>query len=230
MSEIRVLIVDDHAMFRDGLRHLFAATGQARVVADAGTSGEALDRLAEVEADVLMIDYDLTGDRMDGIDLLTRVRRDYPDLPVLMVSMHKERHLIVRACQAGAVGWVLKSAPGAELLSALRAAAEGSSWLSPAAAQGLLKSLASDEIDRATNPAEKYRIDARECQILQYVAEGATYKEVAEAVHVSESRVKALMREICEKLHARGQAQATAIAVAEGIITPPAPGTTEDDG
>lgn len=222
--------MDDHALFRDGLRHLFAATGEVTVAADAETSGEALERLREVEVDVVMVDYLLKGDRMDGIDLLKRIRRQYPDLPVLMVSMHGERHLIVRAAQAGAAGWVLKNAPGSELVSALKAAVEGTGWLSPGAAGGLLRSLASDEVERAADPAEKYRLSERECQILQYVAEGATYREVGEALFVSESRVKALMRRICEKLDARGQAQATAIAVAEGIITPPAAGTAENGG
>jgi DNA-binding NarL/FixJ family response regulator len=139
----------------------------------------------------------------------------------MMVSMHAERHLVVSAAQAGAAGWVLKSAPGTELLAALKAAVGGTGWLSPAAAGGLIQSLASDEVERATDPAEKYGLNARDCQILQQVAEGSTYKEVAEATHISESRVKALMRQICEKLGARGQAQATAIAVAESIITPP---------
>jgi len=227
MPEVRVLIVDDHALVREGLRHLFSALGAVAVVADAGTSGEALAALREVDVDVVMVDCQLKGDRMDGIDLLTRIRRDYPDLPVLMVSTFGERHLIVRAAQAGASGWVLKSAHGPELISALQAAVAGRGWLPPSAAGELLRSLASDEVDRATDPAEKYKIDARECQILQYVAEGATYKEVAEAVHVSESRVKALMREICDKLHARGQAHATAIAMAEEIIMPPAVGTTD---
>lgn len=222
MPETRVLIVDDHALFRDGIRHLFAATGEVAVVADAASSGEALEVLRKVEVDVVMLDYALKNDRMDGIDLLKRIRRDYPDLPVLMVSMHAERHLIVAAAQAGAAGWVLKSAPGTELVNALKAAVSGSGWLSPAAAGGLLRSLASNEIDHAADPAAKYGLTPRECRILQYVAEGATYKEIADSVHVSESRVKALMRRICEKLNARGQAQATAIAVAEGIITPPA--------
>ncbi len=221
MSEIHVLIVDDHALFRDGLRHLFAATGEAEVVAEAADSAEALARLEEADVDIAVVDYLLQDDRMDGIDLLKRIRQDHPDLPVLMVSMCKERHLIVRAAQEGAAGWVLKNVPGAELLAAIKAAVEGSGWLSPAAAGGLLQSLASDEVERATDPAEKYGISNRECQILQHVAEGATYKEVGEALFVSESRIKALMREICEKLHARGQAQAAAIAVAEGLITPP---------
>ncbi|MBD3292542.1 MAG: response regulator [Armatimonadia bacterium] len=228
MPETKVLIVDDHALFRDGLRHLFATTGEAKVVADAASSGEALARLEEEDVDIVLLDYSLAGDRMDGIDLLRRIRQDYPDLPVMMVSMHAERHLVVAAAQAGAAGWVLKSAPGTELLAALKAAVEGSGWLSPAAAGGLMQSLACDEVERASDPAEKYGLNVRDCQILQQVAEGATYREVADAVHISESRVKALMRQICEKLSARGQAQATAIAVAEGLITPPALHPEED--
>jgi DNA-binding NarL/FixJ family response regulator len=219
MSETKVLIVDDHALFRDGMRHLLAAAGEVTVVADAEASGEALARLEDTQIDVVMLDYSLGDDRMDGIDLLKRIQRDYPDLPVLMVSMHAERHLIVAAAQAGAAGWVLKSASARELLSALEAAAAGRGWLSPGAARGLLQSLAAGE--RGGDPAQRYDLCARECAILQQVAEGATYREISDVVHVSESRIKALMRGICEKLGARGQAQATAIAVAEGIISPP---------
>lgn len=229
MPDIRALVVDDHALFRDGLRHLFAAAGDAVVVADAESSGEALARLEDTDVDVVILDYALKGDRMDGLDLLRRIRDDYPELPVLMVSMHAERHLIVSAAQSGAAGWVLKSAPGTELLSAVKAAVAGTGWLSPAAAGGLLQSLASDEVQRDPDPAKKYNLSNRERKILQHVAEGSTYKEIGEALFVSESRIKALMRQICEKLEARGQAQATAIAVAEGIITPPAAPHHRDD-
>jgi DNA-binding NarL/FixJ family response regulator len=228
MPETKVLIVDDHALFRDGLRHLFAATGEAEVVADAESSGEALARLQDTDVDVVMLDYSLAGDRMDGLDLLKRIRRDHPEMPVLMVSMHAERHLIVTAAQSGAAGWVLKSAPGTELLEALNAAVAGTGWLSPAAAGGLLQSLAADEVRETVDAAEQYGLDDRECKILQHVAEGSTYKEIGEALFVSESRIKALMRRICEKLDARGQAQATAIAVAEGIISPPAIPPTDE--
>ena len=221
MPRVSVLLVDDHTLFRDSLRHLFANTGGIEVVADSATGERALELLNKVQPDVVLMDYDLASAQMDGIETMKQIHAQRPNLPVVMLSMYGERQIIVAAAQAGAAGYVLKNVPSEELIQAVRLAAAGRAWLSPEAAQGLLASVAAGELEGDSHVAARYGITEQERLILECVANGMTYEQVSKEVFLSVSRVKALMGGVCEKLGAHGQTQAAVIAVAEGIITPP---------
>ncbi len=219
MARIKTLIVDDHALFRDGVSYLFASSSGIEVVAGAANCAEALEALREHDVDVVLMDYDLGPDEVDGIEAMQRIHNEFGDLPVVMVSMHAERHLIVSAAQAGAAGYVLKDYPGRDLIEAVKAVASGRGWLCPDAAQTLLASVAAMASQGTAVPT--YGLSERQREILKRVADGKTYGEISDELFISESRTKDLMRDTCEKLGARGQAQAAAIAVAEGLIPPP---------
>lgn len=218
MAPVSVLVVDDHTLFRDGLRYLFANTPDIEVVADVETGEQALQVLKRAKPDVVLMDYELASGEMDGIEALEHIHEQCPDLPVVMLSMYGERQIIVQAAQAGAAGYVLKNVPSEELIQAVRLAASGRAWLSPEAAQGLLSSVAAGEVDGCQGTTARHDITEREQQILERVAAGMTYEEISKEVFLSVSRVKFLMRGVCDKLGARGQTQAVAISIAQGII------------
>jgi DNA-binding NarL/FixJ family response regulator len=212
---IRVLLVDDHAMMRDGLRSLLASVPDIEVVGEAADGRVALDFLRTVSTDVVVMDVGMP--ELNGIEATRRIRREYPSVKVIALSTHTDKRYVHHLLEAGAVGYVLKIAAHDELLRAVRAASLGRNYLSP--------EIASMVVERATRPhtgsdvSAYSQLGAREREVLQLVAEGKTSAQTAKQMHISIKTVETHRRNIMQKLKLHGTAELTKYAVREGLTS-----------
>jgi DNA-binding NarL/FixJ family response regulator len=206
-GQVRVLLVDDHPVFRDGLRQLLDSTGEFTVVAEAGNGLEALAYARRHRVDVVVMDLNLP--RMDGVTATMRLREIAPEAKVVVLTTYDGDDHVLPAIEAGAAGYLLKDASRAELIGALRAAARGEPALSPSAARTVLR--------RVGQPGPEL-LRPRELELLRLVAGGATNREAAGQLFVSEATVKAYLLRIYERLGARDRASAVATAYQRGLL------------
>jgi DNA-binding NarL/FixJ family response regulator len=204
---IRLLIADDHPVVRDGLRGMVAAEQDLEVVGEAATGGEALALVPRVRPDVALVD--LRMPELDGVATIRALRERHPDVRVLVLTTFDSDRDVVSAIEAGATGYLLKDAPRAELFRAIRAAARGEAVLAPAAATRLVGQLRQP----ATPP-----LTARELQVLRLIAKGATNREVATRLHVSEAMVKTHLVHAFGKLGVSDRTAAVAVALERGLL------------
>ncbi|MFK4762610.1 response regulator [Microbacterium sp. ZW T5_45] len=204
---IRVLIVDDHAIVRAGLRALLAADAEIEVVADIEQAEAAADLAAEHAVDVVLMDLQFQG-RSAGVDATRAVRALVPPPAVLVLTNYDTDSDILAAIEAGANGYLLKDAPLDDLLAAIHAAAHGESALAPAIASRL--------IERMRSPQRT--LTARELAVLELAAAGLSNRELAQRLHVSESTVKTHLANIYTKLGAASRTAAIAEARRSGMV------------
>ncbi|WP_306215665.1 response regulator transcription factor [Actinoplanes sp. RD1] len=203
-GELHVLVVDDHPVYRDGLRRLF---GDFAVVGEAGDGEEALAYVAAHPVDVVLMD--LRMPRLDGVGAIRRLREVAPAVRVVVLSTYGEEDDVVAAVASGAAGYLLKDAARTELIEGVRAAARGERVLSPPVADRLMRHL--------SDPPEHPLTD-RERELLRLVAGGATNHEAASALFVSVATVKASLAGIYERLGARDRASAVAQGYRRGLL------------
>lgn len=212
---IRIAVVDDHHLFREGLTRLLNEAPDIRVVAGYSSGEEALASIGEPPPDVVLMDVHMPG--MGGVEATRRLRRAYPRLQVLMLTVSEQEEDLFAAIRAGARGYLLKNATGAELLEAIRQVHAGGAVITPRLAVRLLDELA------ATRPAVpppgpgQEALSEREREILQWVAKGFSNKEIGAALGLSPHTVKAHLRTILDKLHLRSRAEAAAWAAEHGL-------------
>lgn len=209
---IRLLIVDDHPVVRDGLSGMFASDPGFEVVGEAGDGAEAV-RLAQVLApDVILMDLRMPG--MDGVTAITELARHRVTARVLVLTTYDTDGHVLSAIEAGATGYLLKDAPRAELRRAVQAAANGQAVLSPAVASRLMSRV------RAQEPEP---LSQREVEVLQLIAAGTTNREAAAKLFISEATVKTHLLHIYAKLGVSDRAAAVAEAFNRGLLTPTPP-------
>jgi DNA-binding NarL/FixJ family response regulator len=206
---IRLMIVDDHPVVRDGLTGMFASEDGIEVVAEAANGADALRRARALRPDVILMD--LRMPELDGVSAISALAREGVGSRVLVLTTYDSDGDVLPAIEAGATGYLLKDAPRAELLRAVRAAAAGQSVLSPAVASRLLTQV------RA--PAAEGLSD-RELEVLTLVARGATNRDAAQALLISEATVKTHLLHIYAKLSVSDRAAAVAEAFNRGLLTP----------
>ena len=202
-----MLLVDDHPVFRDGLRQLLDSAGEFTVVAEAADGLEALACARHHQVDVVLMDLNLP--RMDGVTATARLRETAPEAKVLVLTTYDSDEHVLPAIEAGAVGYLLKDASRAELIDAVRAAARGEPVLSASAARRVLR--------RVGKPAPEL-LKPRELELLRLVADGATNREAAGRLFVSEATVKAYLLRIYDRLGARDRASAVAAGYERGLL------------
>ena len=199
---IRLLLADDHTMLREGLRRSMEGEG-FDVVGEACDGDEAVRLAEELKPDVVLMDVSMPV--MDGIEATRLLRERLPDTQVVMLTMHADEDLIVKAVRAGASGYLVKDCTTEEVARTVRMAANGETSISPELAESMLEQ--SEEI-----------ISKREVEVLQLIAEGASTPEVAERLYISVKTVKNHLASIYQKLDSRDRTQAVVRAVKMGII------------
>jgi DNA-binding NarL/FixJ family response regulator len=209
---IRLLIVDDHPIVRDGLRAVFESEAAFEVVGQAADGAEAVDRAAALGADVVLMD--LRMPRMGGVEAIRRLREKAPEIRVLVLTTFDSDSDVLPAVEAGATGYLLKDAPRAELVRAVRAAANGEAVLAPSVAARLMSRV------RTPDVTVEEPLSARELEVLELVAAGNTNREAAARLFISEATVKTHLLHIYEKLGVSDRAAAVAEAFNRGLLTP----------
>jgi len=203
---IRLLIVDDHPIVRDGLRGVFAAEPDLEVVGEAADGAEALRRAGE--ADVVLMDLRMPG--MGGVEAIRKLRETVPDVRVLVLTTFDTDSDVLPAIEAGATGYLLKDAPRDELVRAVRSAHRGESVLSPSVAGRLM--------GRVRRPSDG-TLSKREREVLALIADGTTNREAAKKLFVSEATIKTHLLHIYDKLGVRDRAAAVSEAYKRGMLS-----------
>ncbi len=220
MSKIRVLIADDHAVVRAGLRALIEAQPDMEVVAEAEDGDQVAQRARDTRPHVAVLDIAMP--RTNGIEAAAALRRECPDARVLILTMHEDRAFVHACLAAGAAGYVLKRAAGSELVSAIRAVHEGRTYLdvalSSAEAQEAVRGSAADR-PAAGGDVDPVPLSRRERQVLELIAQGHTYREVAERLHISVQSVATYRARFSEKLRLRTRAEIVRYALESGLLT-----------
>jgi DNA-binding NarL/FixJ family response regulator len=202
MTTVTVLLVDDHAVVRAGLRALLDSQPDIEVIAEAGTGEEAVDAVTESRPRLVTMDLAL-GSGIDGVEAIRRIRQVDPDLPVLVFTTYDTDADVVRAVDAGAIGYLLKDSTPQEIFAAVRSASAGQSVLSPPVASRLLQQMQCPE--EALTP--------REAELLTLLAKGMTNKELGRALFISEATVKTHLAHIYAKLGVDTRAAAVSVAL-----------------
>ncbi len=207
MSEIRILLVDDHSLFRESLGRLVDAQDEIHVVGQCATVAEALDVLSKTRADIVLLDYDLGEE--SGFRLLTELRRHGNEVKVLMVTAGLSDEATLLVMEAGGSGIFLKQSSPDQLLTAIRQVARGEIWLENAGLQAAL-ALKRD----SKEPLERTRpLTARQSEVLRGILNGLANKEIAWKLKVSETSVKAAVQELFQKAGVRTRSQLVRIAI-----------------
>jgi DNA-binding NarL/FixJ family response regulator len=211
----RILLADDHAVVRRGLRLVLDGEPDLEVVAEAGDGAEAVERA--VRDDVHLAVLDVTMPRMTGIQAAREISRRCPDVRTLILSMHDNEQYFFEALKAGASGYVLKSAADRDLVEACRATMRGEPFLYPAAVAALIR----DHLDRASEgKAPREILTQRELEILKLIAEAYSSKEIAEMLVISVKTVERHRANILEKLGMRDRVELTRYAIKRGLVEP----------
>ena len=211
----RILLADDHAVVRRGLRLVLESEPDLEVVAEVGDGAEAVERALSDDVDLAILD--VTMPRMTGLHAASELHRRRPELRVLILSMHDNEQYLFEALKAGASGYVLKSVADRDLVEACRATMRGEPFLYPGAINALIK----DFLDRARAGQDVGDpLSPRETEIVKLIAEGHTGREIAEALVISEKTVERHRSNILEKLGMRDRVELTRYAIRRGLIEP----------
>ena len=209
-SPIRVLIVDDHPVVRDGLRGIFESTAEFEVAGEAGNGAEAVTRARALKPDVVLMDLRMPD--VDGVTAIKRLAELGLDSRVLVLTTYDTDSDVVPAIEAGATGYLLKDAPRTELLRAVRAAARGEAVLSPSVATRLLGQVRAPAREPLSN---------RELDVLALVARGTSNRDTATRLFISEATVKTHLLHIYAKLGVNDRAAAVAVGFERGLLPRP---------
>ncbi|MFT9487298.1 MAG: response regulator [Tepidibacillus sp.] len=215
MEKIKILLVDDHAVVRSGLMMLMNAQTDMEVVGEAADGNEGINKALELKPDVVLMDLSMPHGK-DGFSATAELKKSMPHLSILILTMHDDDEYLFRGLKAGASGYILKSAPGQELLHAIRTVQKGEAYLYPTATKRL--------IEGYLNFAEKEEQDSldllssREKEVLSFVALGYSNKEIADRLVISVKTVENHKAKIMEKLQLTTRPQLVKFAIKKGLL------------
>ncbi len=211
--KIRVMLADDHRLFRDGLRTLLEQQADVEVVGVAVDGQSALGQVSICRPNVVLMDVSMPG--LNGLEATRHLRTEHPEVAVLMLSMHADHRFVVEALRAGALGYVLKDCEIAELREAIRAVFKRQIFLSHSIAEGVVREYLA-LTDDLPNSAFSV-LSAREREVLQMLAEGCSAKDIAGALHIGNKTVETHRKNIMDKLNIHSIAELTKYAIREGL-------------
>ncbi len=215
MSKIRILLVDDHAIFREGMRALLRLHEDIEVVGEAANGKEAIEETLKHEPDVVLMDIAMPG--LGGLEATIEIKKQRPQTKILVLTQYEDREYIYRFLEAGASGFLVKKAAGTELLSAIRAVNAGESFLHPSVASTVIEEYLKGRKPLAEKGAYESLSD-REKQILKLLAEGQSNKEIAALLGISVKTVMGHRSNIMEKLDIHSRTDLIKFAIRRGII------------
>jgi DNA-binding NarL/FixJ family response regulator len=214
MTPVRVLLADDHALVRAGIRALLEGLAGVAVVAEAGNGGEVLELARKHRPDVVLLDISMPG--IGGLEASAQLKQELPEVRVVMLSMHANEEYVLQALRAGAVGYMLKDSATAELELALQAVMQGETYLSPPISRQVVEGY----VQRvgAEQPAADH-LTPRQRQVLQLIAEGLSTKEIAYRLELSVKTVETHRAQLMERLQIRDIAGLVKYAIRNGLVS-----------
>jgi two-component system, NarL family, response regulator NreC len=213
---IRLLLVDDHAVVRSGLRMLIEAEPDFEIVGEAGSASEALNLVTRLDPDVTLMDIGLPD--LSGIDATREIKRIAPHVAVVALTIHEDEEYFFKMLEAGAHGYVPKRAAPEELLTAIRAAAADEVYIYPSLAKLLVRDYLAQDQASASQEARQ-QLTAREQEVLAYLADGASNNEIGEILSISPKTVARHRENIMEKLNLHSRTELVKYAIRKGIIS-----------
>ena len=208
---IKILIADDHAVVREGLKQIISETPDMRVTDEANNGQEVLNKVSEQHYDVVLLDIAMPG--RSGLDVLKQLKSKKPKLPVLMLSVHPEEQYAVRTLKAGASGYLTKGSATDELIAAIRKISTGKKYVSSSLAEKLAFDLDMDH----EKPRHEILSD-REYQVMSMIASGKTVKEIADELSLSVQTISTYRSRILEKMKMKNNAEIIYYAVKQGLV------------
>ncbi len=218
MERIRVLVVDDHTLFRRGIAAVLANQESLKVVGEAADGLEAIEKTKEIVPDVILMDLNMP--RCSGLEAIQALQAELPQVNVLVLTVSEMEADLFAAVKFGATGYLLKKAEPEELVHAIINIAQGGVIISPLMANKLLtefKDLTAG-VERESIEKADAKLSPREGEVLQLVAHGATNKEIGDSLFISENTVKTHLKNIMDKLHLANRSQAAAYAIKRGLV------------
>jgi len=214
VNRLRILLVDDHDLFRKGIGRLIDSQPDLEVVGEAQDGKEGLEQARALDPDVILMDIEMR--QWNGVEATRRIKLERPAINVVMLTVSDEDENLFAAIRAGASGYLLKSVKPEELFRRLRGVLRGEAAISPVMAAKILQEFA--RLDQSTpTPRSIEGLSPRETEVLGLVAKGLTNREIGEQLHIAENTVKNHLRNILDKLHLSNRAQAAAFAVRHGL-------------
>ena len=213
MNKIRVLLADDHAVVREGLRSLVDAQPEMEVVGEAGDGPTAVTLTADLDPDIVVVDVSMPG--LNGAQVTAQLRAVRPDRKVLVLTVHEDRGYLRLLLEAGAAGYVLKRAAASELVRAIRAVAAGERYLDPSLAAGLVDDLVHPE---QGPPVPAIELSEREEEVVRLIALGYSNKEIAARLKLSVKTIETYKTRSMEKLHIRSRVDIVRYAAQRGWL------------
>ncbi len=212
MNKVKVLVVDDHAIMRDGIRALLDLQDDIEIIGEASEGNEAIERAQKLVPDVIIMDIAMPG--MDGLEATRRIKKKNPAVKIIILTQHDNREYIISSVKAGVSGYIPKRALGAELVSAIHAVRGGDSFLYPSAATALIEDY------RRQAEVEPYdRLTARERETLKLIAEGHSSREIADRFFISLKTVLGHRTKIMEKLDLHNRTELIKYALRKGLVS-----------
>jgi DNA-binding NarL/FixJ family response regulator len=212
---INVLIVDDHALIREGLRQLFTLEEHIQVVGEAANGFEAMEKMRQLVPDVVLLDIHLPV--VDGIAVTRQITHQFPNVAVIILTVYRQHQQIVDAMRNGARGYLLKNSSAHEIAEAIKIVHQGGTVVSPMLTQVIVNELRRQP-EQGTNGHSLAQLSEKELEIVRYLASGLSNKEIADRLSYSEKTVKNYLSIIFQKLHLRDRTQVAIFALRQGLL------------
>lgn len=212
MEVIKILIVDDHPVVREGISAMLKREPDFKIIGEASNGREAIDRARELEPDVVLMD--LRMPEIDGVEAITRIKAEKPEIKFIILTTYSDDEYIFKGIAAGARAYLLKDAPREELFRAIRTVSRGESLIQPVVASKVLDRLA--ELSKITTSPEA--LSEREIEVLNLMAKGVSNKDIADQLSITQSTVKTHITSIFQKLNVTTRTEAVTTALKKGII------------
>lgn len=218
MEDIRILIADDHPIFIDGIKSLIESINGFKVVDSAENGQIAIDKIPECKPDIILMDINMP--EMDGVEATRIVKEQYPNVKVIMLTMHDEIRLIKDVLEIGARGYILKNIGRTDLIKALETVSNGRPYLDPAVQEKMINSLSGNDEEEKDEPNDELvnSITTREMEILQLIALGNTSGEIAKKLFISKNTVETHRKNLLGKLNVKNTAALLKFAYQNGLV------------